>query len=149
MFDEFVGVFSSEAAYEDLVTRMAEDFKNSISHTLSSPSTSHTPQLSPHVRSFIDYVKTVYRESEVERQTSVVKWPPTPSKVYINLVCIDRHSVSGRSRKYDEVTEAMVRNGNVDVIENVTKGFHEIAKNIFLIAEKEPLLMKRKVIIED
>ena len=140
LFDEFVGVFSSEAAYEDLATRMAEDFKNSISHTPSSPSTLHTPQLSPHVRSFIDYVKTVYRESEVERQTSVVKWPPTPSKVYINLVCIDRHSVSGRSRKYDEVTEAMVRHGNVDAIENVTKGpidFSEIAKNISLPNSRE------------
>ena len=134
LFDEFVGVFSFEAAYEDLATRMAEDFKNSIFHTLSSPSPSHTPQLSPQVRSFIDYVKTVYRESEVERQTSVVKWPPTPSKVYINLVCIDRHSVSGRSKKYyDEVTEAMVRDGNVDAIEYVTKGpidFSDIAKNI-------------------
>ena len=140
LFDEFVGVFSSEAAYEDLATRMAEDFKNSISLTPSSPSTLHTPQLSPHVRSFIDYVKTVYRESEVERQTSVVKWPPTPSKVYINLVCIDRHSVSGRSRKYDEVTEAMVRHGNVDAIENVTKGpidFSEIAKNISLPNSRE------------
>ena len=87
------------------------------------------------MRPFIDYVKTVYRESEVERDTSVVKWPPTPSKVYINLACIDRHSVSGRSREYDEVTEAMVRDGNVDVIENVTKGpidFSEIAKNVFI-----------------
>ena len=145
LFDKFVGVFSSEAAYEDLATRMIEDFKNSISHTPSSPSTSHTPQLSPHVRSFIDYVKTTYRESEVERQTSVVKWPPTPSKVYINLVCIDRHSVSGRSRKYDEVTEAMVRDGNVDAIVDVTKGpinFSEIAKNIFISNGREKATSK-------
>ena len=41
-------------------------------------------------------------------------------KVYINLVCIDRHSVSGRSREYAEVTEAMVRDGNVDVIVNLS-----------------------------
>ena len=136
--DKFVGVFSSEAAYKDLATsmtrdlttRMAEDFKYCTSHTPSSPD-----HLSPHVRSFIDRVKTVYRESDVERDTSVVKWPPTPSEVYINLVCIDRHSVSGRSREYDEVTEAMVRDGNVDVIVNVTKGpidFSEIAKDIFI-----------------
>ena len=142
-FDDFVGIFSSQAAYKDLATSMtrdlttsmAEEFKHCTSHTPSSPSTSHTPQLSPHVRSFIDYVKTVYRESEVERDTSVVKWPPTPSKVYINLVCIDRHSVSGRSREYDEVTQAMVRDGNVDAIVNVTKGpidFSEITKNIFI-----------------
>ena len=140
LFDEFVSLFSSEAAYEDLAIRMAEEFKNSISHTPSSPSTSHTDHLSPHVRSFIKYVKTIYRESEVERQTSVVKWPPTPSKVYINLVCIDRHSVSGRSREYAEVTQAMVRDGNVDAIVNVTKGpidFSEIAKNISIPNSRE------------
>ena len=141
--DKFVGVFSSEAAYKDLATNMtrdlttsmAEDFKYCTSHTPSSPD--HLP---PHVRSFIDYVKTVYRESEVERDTSVVKWPPTPSKVYINLACIDRHSVSGRSKEYGEVTEAMVRDGNVDAIVNVTKGpidFSEIAKNISLSNSRE------------
>ena len=147
-FYNFVCVFSSEAAYEDLATRMtrdlttsmAEEFKYCTSHTPSSPSTLHADQLSPHVRSFIDYVKTVYRESEVERQTSVVKWPPTPSKVYINLVGIDRHSVSGRSREYDEVTEAMVLDGNVDAIVKVTKGpieFSEIAKNISIPNSRE------------
>ena len=142
-FDKFVSVFSSKAAYEDLATRMtrdlttrmAEDFKKCTSHTPSSPD-----HLSPHVRAFIDYVKTVYRESEVERDTSVVKWPPTPSKVYINLVCIDRQSVSGRSRGYHEVTEAMVHDGNVDAIVNVPKGpidFSEIAKNISIPNSRE------------
>ena len=63
---------------------------------------------------FIDYVKTIYRSSEVERDTKVVKWPPTPSKVFINLACIDRASVRGGD--YDEITKAMVCDGNVDVI---------------------------------
>ena len=63
---------------------------------------------------FIDYVKTIYRSSEVERDTKVVKWPPTPSKVFINLACIDRASV--RRGDYDEITKAMVVDGNVDVI---------------------------------
>ena len=137
-FDEFVGVYSSEAAYKDLATSMARDLTTSMAEefkycTFHTPSTSHADQLPPHVSSFIKYVKTIYRESEVERQTLVVKWPPTPSKVYINLVCIDRHSVSGRSREYAEVTQAMVRDGNVDAIVDVTKGyidFSEIAKNI-------------------
>ena len=52
-FDKFAGVFSSEAAYEDLATSMtrdlttsmAEDFKKCISHTPSSstdnPSADH------------------------------------------------------------------------------------------------------------
>ena len=155
--DEFVGVFSSEAAYKDLATsmtrdlttRMAEDFKYCTSHTRAPSSPDH---LSPHVRAFIDYVKTFYRESEVERDTSVVKWPPTPSKAYINLVCIDRHSVSSRSREYNEVTQAMVRDGNVDAIVNVTKGpidFSEIAKNIFISKKRGKATLKRKVLIKD
>ena len=81
---------------------------------------------------FIDYVKTIYRESEVERDTKVVKWPPTPSTVYINLACINRKSVSVKSREYNDITEAMVHDGNVDVI-NTTKGlieFIEIAISI-------------------
>ena len=88
--------------------------------------------ITPVVQQFIDYVKTIYKESEVERDTKVVKWPPTPSTVYINLACINRKSVSGKTREYTEITEAMVRDGNVDVI-NTTKGpieFNEIAKGI-------------------
>ena len=82
---------------------------------------------------FIDYVKTVYRGSKVERDPKVIKWPPTPSEVYINLALINRESNSAKSKKYAEVTEAMVRDGNVDAIANTTKGpidFEEIAKNI-------------------
>ena len=64
---------------------------------------------------FIDYVRTVCkRGSKVERDTKVVKWPRTPSKVFINLACIDRASV--RRGDYDDITEAMVRDGNVDVV---------------------------------
>ena len=81
---------------------------------------------------FVDDVKTLYMESEVERDTEVVKWPPTPSKAYINLAYINRKSVSGKSLEYAEITEATVRDGNVDVI-HAQKGrmeFHEIAKGI-------------------
>ena len=65
---------------------------------------------------FIDFVKDTYKGYKIERDPKVLKWPPTPSKVYINLACIDRKRVSGKSKKYKEVTEAMVRDGNVDVI---------------------------------
>ena len=62
-------------------------------------------------------MRTVYRKSKVERDTNTVKWPPTPSKVYINLVCIDRAKIhSGQRNEYDEVTKAMVEHGNVDVV---------------------------------
>ena len=65
---------------------------------------------------FIDFVKNTYKGYKIERDPKVLKWPPTPSKVYINLACIDRKRVSGKSKKYKEVTEAMIRDGNVDVI---------------------------------
>ena len=65
---------------------------------------------------YIDYVKTVYRNSEVETDTGTVKWPPIPSKVYINLVHIDHSKSKGKMSEYDEVTKAMVQHGDVDVV---------------------------------
>ena len=79
---------------------------------------------------FIDYIKTIYSSSEVERDTKVVKWPPTPSKVFINLACIDRASV--RRGDYDEITKAMVCDGNVDVIVGSKRPMllNEVARDI-------------------
>ena len=77
---------------------------------------SQLPSLSPQVNLYVDYVKTVYRNSEVETDTGTVKWPPTPSKVYINLVHIDRSKSKGKISEYDEVTKAMVQHGDVDVV---------------------------------
>ena len=102
------------------------------------------------VKVFIDYVKTIYRQREVETETSVVKWPPTPSKVYINLACIDRHMVSGKSKKYYEVTKAMVRDGNVDVINETTKGpieFNDIANDIPSTYNKKEVC-RRVILVE-
>ena len=99
-------------------------------------SLAHSPLMA-----FVEHVKTTYRSKNVERGTFVVKWPPTPSEVYINLVCIDRRVVGLRS-EYDEITKAMVRHGNVDVILNATKGpidFSEIAKDISISSKKVPL----------
>ena len=63
---------------------------------------------------FTDYIKEVYRSSEVEKNPEVIKWPPTPSKVFINLVCIDRKTVS--PKQADEITQKMVEYGDVDAI---------------------------------
>ena len=63
---------------------------------------------------FTDYIKEVYRSSEVEKNPEVIKWPPTPSKVFINLVCIDRKTVS--PKQADEITQKMVEHGDVDAI---------------------------------
>ena len=64
---------------------------------------------------FIQYVKTLYRRSTVEKRTEVLKLQ-TPGKMFINLAFIDSKT-EGLRTKYDEITEAMVRDGNVDVIE--------------------------------
>ena len=64
---------------------------------------------------FIQYLKTLYRRSPVEKRTEVLKLQ-TPGKMFINLACIDRKT-KGLRTEYDEITEAMVRDGNVDVIE--------------------------------
>ena len=53
--------------------------------------------------------------------------------------------MGGRSREYAEVTQAMVRDGNVDAIVNVTKGpidFSEIAKNISISNSSEKVTSK-------
>ena len=103
--------------------------------------------ITPVVQHFID---TIYRECEVERETKVVKWPPTPSTVYINLACINRKSVSGKSREYAEITKAMVCDGNVDVL-NTTKGpieFGEIAKGIAMPSGKHTGEEKRVILVE-
>ena len=105
--------------------------------------------ITPVVQQFINYVTTIYKESEVQRETKVVKRPPTPSTVYINLACINRKSVSGKTREYAKITEAMVHDGNVDVI-NTTKGpieFHEIAKDICM-SGKYTGKEKRVILVE-
>ena len=56
---------------------------------------------------------------------------PTPSKVYINLACIDRRSV-GSKNEYDEITKHMVQDGNVDVILSSKRriDFDQVARNL-------------------
>ena len=83
------------------------------------------PHLQPHpqpnqecspLNQYIDYVKTRYRSSKVEKATHVVKWPVTLSETYTNLVCIDRRKTTGQRKDYDEVTKAMVEHGDVDAV---------------------------------
>ena len=103
------------------------------------------------VKQFIDFVKTTYRSSVVERDTSVVKWPPTPSKVYINLACIDRKRVK-ISEDYEKLTVDMVQDGCVDAI-RVKKGpieFSEIANGISLTCDQNATAMssRRLILVE-
>ena len=85
-------------------TALASTTQNSLQPRLVSP-----------VDQFISYVKQTYRLSAVERNFNVIKWPPTPSKIFINLACIDWRTVVTR-KEADEFTRAMVEDGNVDVI---------------------------------
>ena len=64
---------------------------------------------------FISYIKQTYRLCLIEKSLNVIKWPPTPSKIFINLACIDWRTVMTREEA-NEVTRAMVEDGNVDVI---------------------------------
>ena len=85
--------------------------------------------VSDHFHKFIKFVKIAY--TPVERDPNVLKCLPTPSKVYINLACIDRMK-SGLMSVYDEITEAMVRDGNVDVVHGgkFPIDMNEIAKGL-------------------
>ena len=64
---------------------------------------------------FINYNKAMYKISVVEKDPRVTKWPPTPTKVFINLACIDRGAIVSK-QEYDEITQSMVRDGNIDII---------------------------------
>lgn len=79
---------------------------------------------------FKEHVKSLYQRSALENRKEVLKMK-TPGKLYINLVCIDRKTDVLR-REYDEITEAMVRNGNVDVIKGrkCPMDMNEIAKRL-------------------
>ena len=62
---------------------------------------------------FIKYIKDIYRRSIVG-DCKDTKWPPTASEVFIQLAILDRKTVT--SKEADAYTEAMVKDGNVDVI---------------------------------
>ena len=80
---------------------------------------------------FIQYLKTTYSRSTVENNPAVIKWPPTPSKVYINLACISYKGCNTQS-KYDETTNMMIKDGNVDIIlkEKTAIQFEDIDKHL-------------------
>ena len=81
---------------------------------------------------FIEYVKDTYRQSAIEKNPNVVKWPPTPSKVYISLACIDR-STALTEAEVDGYTRAMVEDGNIDVIlqkKDCTIDFDDVARGL-------------------
>ena len=91
---------------------------------------------------FIEYVKTLYRQSAVEKKLNTIKWPPTPSTVYINLVCVDRTTHVSKEEA-DECTRAMVCDGSVDVVlgKKTPIDFSDIAEDV-------PLLERKVILVE-
>ena len=97
-----IPALSNTTAASKVAPTMSRSVKQHLSTSLSA------------VIEFTDYIKEVYRSREVENNPKVIKWPPTPSKVFINLVCIDRKTVS--PKQADEITQKMVEHGDVDAI---------------------------------
>ena len=79
---------------------------------------------------FIKYQKSLYRSRAVENRKKVLKLL-NPGNVFIPLEFIDRKT-KGLRLEYDEITEAIVRDGNVDVIEGrkCPIDMNEIAANL-------------------
>ena len=95
----------------------------------SSPASDAIAGHPPLVKAFIKFVKQVYSAKVVHRDE---KMSISPIVKFINLACIDRKCV--KSKEYNDVTKAMVMDGNVDAIQE-TKGpikFSEIARGISL-----------------
>ena len=93
------------------------------------PTEANPPPDPSKINTFINYVKQKYNVKVVERDK---KWSLSPTVEYINLACIDRRCV--KSREYEDITKAMVQDGNVDTIQE-KKGpitFSEIAEGIHL-----------------
>ena len=81
---------------------------------------------------FIDYVRSTYRQSAIEKNLNVIKWPPTPCEVFIKLAIIDRSTKFTKS-EVDGYTRAMVEDGNIDVIlkkKDCSRDFDDIARGL-------------------
>ena len=113
------------------------------------PASEATAGIPPMVNTFIDFVKQTCSAQVVVKDE---KWSLSPTVKYINLACIDRKCV--KSKEYENVTKAMVQDGNVDVIQE-TKGpikFSAIAKGISLPSSAEACAQqvtdKRLILVE-
>ena len=146
----------SPLTWHDIVRALRAVFESVLASEIENKYIHHLPaqactvshgnsSLTPPLQMFIKQVATNYDEVD----TKLVKWPPKPSAVYINLSCINRESISGMSKEYTEITEAMVHDGNVDAI-NPTKRpieFNEIARGISIPSTSSQASKERRVIL--
>ena len=103
-----------------------------LQQSQSSSSGSGSTEVKSPMDLFIDYVRSTYRQSAIEKNLSVIKWPPTPCEVFISLACIDRSTKFTKS-EVDGYTRAMVEDGNIDVIlkkKDCSIDFDDIAQGL-------------------
>ena len=99
-------------------------------------------QIKSPMQQYVDYLKDTYKQSTLERSLDVLKWPPTPSKVFISLACIDRKSDVSKD-KADEYTRAMIEDGNIDVVlkKKESIDFADIGKNLLVTNSSERVIL--------
>ena len=122
-------------------------YPNTLSTTQPCPSiqtrgSSATAHHRSPMETFVHYVKSTYKQSEIEKNLNVLKWPPTPSKIFINLACIDWESVVSKEEA-DEYTRAMVEDGNVDAImkKKTNIDFSDIVQDLPPVAASEKVVL--------
>ena len=101
-------------------------------HKQNSSSGSGSPVVKLPMDLFMDYVRSTYRQSAIEKNLNVIKWPPTPCEVFISLAYIDRSTKFTKS-EVDGYTRAMVEDGNIDVIlkkKDCSIDFDDIARGL-------------------
>ena len=105
-------------------------------------SAKHTEMKLP-MDKYIHYIKATYKQCEIEKSLNAIKWPPTPSRVFINLACIDWETVVTKEEA-DECTRAMVEDGNVDVIMKKKRNisFDDIVRDLPATAFKKVVLVE-------
>ena len=91
------------------------------------PSTSSSPQTTPHqcpIQIFAGYLKSLYKRRKLP---AYGKWPPTPSKQFINLVVILKEKVSRATA--DDFTKATLRGKSDDIFQKKKRiHFSDLAK---------------------
>ena len=91
------------------------------------PSTSSSPQTTPHqcpIKIFAGYLRSLYKSRKLP---AYGKWPPTPSKQFINLVVILKEKVSRATA--DDFTKATLRGKSDDIFQKKRRiHFSDLAK---------------------
>ena len=91
------------------------------------PSTSSSPQTTPHqcpIKIFAGYLRSLYKSRKLP---AYGKWPPTPSKQFINLVVILKEKVSRATA--DDFTKATLRGKSDDIFQKKKRiQFSDLAK---------------------